>query len=110
MSVSRLDSFQILTALAANTNAGATAGENPATAYPINGLVAVHVFGTFGGGSVSLEVTPDGTNWVTASGQSTALTAAGVITWTGVANGVRAKVTGSTSPSLNAIAMFQDQN
>jgi hypothetical protein len=112
MAVSRLDHFQLLTNFALAATTGASAGESPLPFYPLNGLVSVHFWGNFGSGTASLEVTPDGANWVPVSDASPAsLTAPGILTWKGVAYGIRAKITGATgSPSINAIAVFQDQN
>lgn len=109
MGVSRLDSFQILKNLAQNTTGTPSAQEIPLTNMPVNGLVSVHAFGTFGGGAFSIEVTADGINWVPAVTAPTTLAAAGVVTWQGDALGVRGKLTGATSPLLNAIAVFNDQ-
>lgn len=110
MGVSRLDSFQILKNLAQNTTGAPSAQEIPLTNTPINGLLSVHAFGTFGGGTLTIEVTPDGTNWVAPVTTPVSLTVAGVITWQGVALGVRGKVVTSTAPVLNAIAVLQDQS
>jgi hypothetical protein len=111
MGVSRLDSWQLLTGQTGNTTGSATATEAPLSSYPVNALVTLHAFGTFGGGTLSLEVSPDGTNWVPAQASTPAtLTVPGTVTWQGLAKGIRAKLTGATAANLNAIAVFNDQN
>ena len=57
-----------------------------------------------------MEVTPNGTDWVPAVTAPASLAAPGVVVWVGVATGIRAKLIGSTSPSLNATAVFVDYN
>lgn len=110
MGVSRLDSFALLKNQTGNTTGAATATETPLSSYPVNAIVSVHAFGGFGAGTLTIEVTPDGTNWVAPVTSPASLTAAGVMTWQGVALGVRAKLTGATAATLNAIAVFNDQN
>jgi len=107
MGVSRLDSFALLTGLSGNTTGNPSATEAPYFG-PVNGLVSVLFSGSFGGGTASIEVY-DGANWVPVSSSSPAtLSAAGAISWQGSALGIRAKLTGSTSPNLNATAVFTD--
>lgn len=110
MGVSRLDSFPLLKNQTVNTTGAASATETPLVNYPVNALISVHAFGVFGAGTLVIEVTPDGTNWVAPVTSPASLTAAGVLTWQGVALGVRAKLTGATAATLTAIAVFQDQN
>jgi hypothetical protein len=107
MGVSRLDSFALLTGQAGNTTGSVTATEHFFIG-PCNGLISVLASGTFGGGTLSLEVF-DGTNWVAVSGSNPAtLTAPGTLTWQGSALGVRCKLTGATSPNLNATVVLTD--
>ena len=60
MGVSRLDNFALLTGQAGNTTGNTTATEHPLPSYPVNGQASVHAFGTFGGGTLTVEVTADG--------------------------------------------------
>jgi hypothetical protein len=111
MGVSRLDSWQLLTGLTGNTTGTASAQEAPLLNFPVNGLVTVHAYGTFGSGTLALEVSADGVNFVPAQNAvPPTLTVAGSITWQGVAKAIRAKVTGATAANLNAVGCFQDQN
>jgi hypothetical protein len=108
VAVSRLDTFKLLVGQTGNTTGNTTATEFPLASYPINGMVAVHMSGTFGGGTATIEVTADGVNWVPPVTAPASLLAPGVLVWQGSALGVRAKLTGATSPNLNATAVFAD--
>lgn len=77
--------------------------DNPAANLP---AIDVTLFGsgTFGGGTLALEATPDGATWVPVQGAS--LTAAGAVSARVVARQVRAALSGATAPNLNAWAGF----
>lgn len=66
--------------------------------------LTVHVWGTFGGGTVTIEGSHDGTNYTALTGMS--FTAAGIKTVTLPPQSyVRAVLTGATTPSINAVVM-----
>ena len=84
------------------------AGNGNGTAVPIRGwgnrelshLYTLFVWGEFGGGTVTLEISPDGTNWFEVS--DVALTAAGCINVEFRAPHVRAVVSGGTDSAVDA--------
>lgn len=81
--------------LAAN---GSTAGY----AVPVGGYVSLYGFGTFGGGTLALQSSPDGTNWfnlatITANGRMQAYLNTG--------ERVRGNLTGATAPSVTVTAI-----
>ena len=81
----------------------AATGASSAVAIPYqNGgcVITAHVYGTFGGTSVKLQVSPDGTNWGDAPG--TAVTAAGAISAVVACRFARIFATGGAGISLNA--------
>lgn len=54
--------------------------------------------GTFGGGTVQMQISPDDVTWFDVP--SASLNAKGVVDWYLMANYVRANVTGSVTPSV----------
>lgn len=112
MGVSRLDSFALLTNRTANTTglANSSAGTEAPYFGPVNVIATVIATGTFGAGTLTLEIY-DGANWAPASLLNpTTLTAAGSITFQGAALGIRAKLTGATSASLTATLILGDMS
>lgn len=78
------------------------------------GLAAgVQVVGTFGGATVTIEISNDGTNWVTAKdlfNVNTVFTATGYAELTLSAAYIRPKITGGTGDSLTVIATLRGSN
>jgi hypothetical protein len=104
MGVSRLDTFAFSTIIAD----GNPPAPNASYIGPVNGFVAMSVSGSLGGGTITAEITHDnGATWQTHTGLNLAgsNTAA---TLQVVANGIRPKMTGSTSPAAAVkIALIQ---
>src|SRR5689334_21372188 len=63
--------------------------------------LTVYAFGTFGGGTVKLQASPDGTNWIDVP--SVSFTAAGMINVDLGAYQVRAVLSGATAPSVSLV-------
>lgn len=67
------------------------------------GLASVQVAGTFGGATVALEVSNDGTNWLPLNdlaGDAISVTSAGLHEFSSAAGRVRAKTTGGTGTDV----------
>jgi hypothetical protein len=102
MGVSRLDNPKLLDA----ATTGAANGNGQTFDIPINGLVTVYVSGTFGGGNVQIQVSPDhGVTWMNLGA---ALSSTTSVTSTIVATAIRAIVAGATAPALNCYAVLVD--
>jgi len=61
----------------------------------------VYVYGTFGGTTVTVQISPDGTNWFTVTGLS--FTDVGAINMEARAAFIRGVVTGGTTPSITMV-------
>ena len=61
----------------------------------------LYVWGTFGGGTGTLQISPDGTNWFNVP-NADAITAASVLNVEFRAPYIRFNFTGGTTPSINA--------
>jgi hypothetical protein len=108
MGISTLDSFQVLRNFALGATTGASAGEFPYLG-PVNGIVSLIVSGNFGGGTATMELSPDfGVTWVPAVSNPANLIAPGVLVFQGNAKGIRCKITGATSPNINATVVMVD--
>jgi len=70
---------------------------------PKENIRTVYCWGTFGGATVTVEVSPDGSNWFSVTGLS--FTSADAINMEVRARYVRGVVTGGTSPSVNMLLM-----
>jgi len=80
----------------------AAAGNSATVPIPfINsaGVLSAHVYGTFGGTTVTMQASLDGTNWSTVGGS---ITAAGVISAVIATRFARIVATGGTGISLTA--------
>ena len=66
-------------------------------------LFTLFVFGTFGGATVTLQISPNGTDWFTVSGVS--ITSASAINVEFRAPYVRAVVSGGTGEAVDAILL-----
>lgn len=86
-----------------STGTGPTAAQNIAN-YSLHAL-SVYVWGTFVG-TTSIEVSPDGTNWVTAKDRANAalsgITAPGVFNLVGTAFQIRTNCTAYTSGTIKS--------
>jgi len=95
---------QINYALHSQTWALAASAAGEAVVSPVGlGVASVQVTGSFGGATVVLEVSNDGTNWVTLTdrtGAEISLTAAGFRDITSGAQYVRARAVGGSGTSV----------
>lgn len=91
MGISRLDAFSFP---AFNAN-----GTSIDYSGPVDGLITVTAFGTFGGGTVTLNISHDGENWVPVSGIAITQNQAQTVQLVS-AKGVQAVLTGATNPNL----------
>jgi hypothetical protein len=62
----------------------------------------LYVYGTFGGGSVQMQASPDGVNWVNLG---TPITQPSVAAFDVTANFLQAVIAGASSPSLTAVVL-----
>ena len=70
--------------------------------YP-GSIITLYASGTFGGGTLTLECSPDGTNWFTAmdnSGSNITMVAAGMRQVIVNAEVMRFRLSGATSPTV----------
>jgi hypothetical protein len=107
-------SSALLTGLTGNTTGVASATEGPIVFgldYTVSAPLTVVVTGTFGGGTLSLEVNLNGGGWSDGSGSSSpaSLTAPGTITYTGACKGIRCKVTGASGANISAELVMNDK-
>ena len=74
-------------------------GSTNTTNIPVDGEYSSFAFGTFGGGTLTIEASPDGVNWFsvvsfTANGRSSNYLSANEI--------IRATLTGATAPAVDS--------
>lgn len=72
-------------------------GETKDWNVPLSGQYMFYAVGTFGGGSLELEASPDGSNWFTVEQVSTP---ARIIRYLVSGEVVRMKLSGASSPSI----------
>lgn len=89
--------MQLLTAAG---NGDGTAVDNRQLNRRDSSFFTLFVWGTFGGSTVKLQISPDGTNWFDVSGAD-AITAAGALNVEFRAKQVRGSVSGGTANSIN---------
>lgn len=67
------------------------------------GLFTIYASGTFGGGTLKVQASPDGSAWfdVPNGGGTLQLTSAGIMTVAIAADALRVVLSGATSPSLS---------
>lgn len=86
--------------LTASNNATGTAVPIPGPTHRYtNHLFSFYAWGTFGGGTVTIEISPDNTNWFAPTGMT--FTAAGAKNAEFKAAWVRASLAGATGGSVN---------
>jgi len=109
MTAFRLD---VLSAIAPGTATPVTANfTGPSLSLPINGGASLYVVGGLGGGTLTLQVSPDGTNFY-----ATTMTITGTTGFvTTPAGGLwapywRVVLTGATSATITAITMVFTEN
>jgi hypothetical protein len=102
MAVSRLDTFKLMDA----ATTGAANGNGTPYVGPVNGFVTVMPTGSFGGGTLQPQVSPDGgTTWVNIGGTITTGQAAVLQV---SATALRVVLAGATAPAVNCWATFAD--
>jgi hypothetical protein len=91
---------RILTAAVAGNG---TAFVNASTGQYKNRRRTLYVYGTFGGTTVTLQISPDGTNWFTVAGIS--ITVQGVVGFEENWNYCRGVVTGGAGMAIDAVIL-----
>lgn len=93
---------------------GLTTAGSPGATFKLTGQSAlagcVQVIGTFGGATVTLKASNDGTNWVTLKdlqGSDVSLTAAGMAEFTTSAAYIRAEAAGGTGDDIDVLVTLR---